>query len=77
MTTKILLWFRCKVCNTDFLSYVLGKYLSCYYEDIHTEGTCFYDHRIGEIHNNHVLNPLKDIRKCKRCNKSNQLEEFI
>lgn len=77
MTTKILLWFRCRVCNTDFLSYVIGKYLSCYYQDIHTDGICFYDIRIGEIHNNHVLNPVRGDFKCRKCRKSNQLEDFI
>lgn len=76
MTIKTILWFRCRVCNKDFLSYVIGKYI-CYNNEYHNDGVCFYDNRIGEIHNNHVLNPLKDIRKCKRCNKSNQLEEFI
>lgn len=77
MTIKTLFWFRCSVCKKDFLSYVLGKYLNCYFEDIHTDGYCFYDNRIGEIHNNHVLNPVKDSRKCRKCSKSNQLEEFI
>ena len=77
MTIKITLWFKCPVCKKDFLSYVLGHYLTCYYDLIHTDGICFYDNRLGEIHNNHVLNAVKDKRKCRACNKANQLEEFI
>ena len=77
MTTKITLWFECKVCKALFLSYCMGKYLPCYYDMIHTEGICFYDHRIGEIHDNHVLNSLKNIRKCRKCSKGNQLEDYI
>ena len=77
MTTKIMLWFTCRVCHTDFLSYCLGHYLKCFYFDTHTDGTCFFDNRIGEIHNNHVLNTVKDKRKCRKCDKANQLEEFI
>lgn len=77
MTMKVLLWFRCRVCMKDFLSYCYGRFLKCYLQDYHTDGTCFYDNREGEYHNNHVLNPIKGIRKCSKCRKSNQLEEFI
>lgn len=77
MTIKYLLWYRCTVCLKDYLGYYYGRFLNCYLEDLHTDGICFFDHRIGEIHNNHVLNPLKDSRKCKKCSRANQLEEFI
>jgi hypothetical protein len=75
MTVKDLLWFRCRVCKTDFLSYVEGRDMFYCHED--SDGQCFYDNKLGEIHNNHVLNPIKQVRKCRKCRKANQLEEFI
>ena len=77
MTQTELFWFDCPICHTHFLSYVKGHYLWCHQEDIHTDGYCFYDNTIGEIHNNHILNRVKDIRKCRRCRVAQQLEDFI
>lgn len=72
MTTIELLAFDCKICNKTFLSYCYGHYINyCH------DGLCFYDNTIGEIHDNHYLNPVMNIRKCKLCSKANQLEEFI
>lgn len=78
MTEKDLFWFKCPICNTSFLSYVNGYYLNCYFVGYdHELGSCFYDYNLGEIHNITYLNPLKNIRKCQKCSKANQLEEFI
>lgn len=79
MTIKVLFWFQCYVCNTPFLSYLVGQWL--YLPDCkinHSEfGQCFYDNFIGEIHSNSYLNPVMNMRKCKKCNKANQLTEFL
>ena len=76
MTVRELLWYECKICKKTFLSYSYGQYLrGCY--NSHDGGICFYDNTLGEIHENSYLNAIEDKRKCIRCNKSNQLEEFI
>jgi len=74
MTTRELLAFECPVCHKTFLSYCYGRHIT--YGCLH-DGICFYDNTIGEIHDNHYLNPVKDSRKCLACRKSHQLEEYI
>lgn len=75
MSKLIWLYFRCTRCNKDFYDLSEGQYIydcprRC------EDGMCFNDEDIGQVHANHVLNPLKGYRECEGCRHSMDLMSF-